>query len=207
MSGRKVVRIVAAVVVGALLAAGCSSGAKHPAAAARSSSATVKPTTTTAAPPAGSAGSTTTTGGSTAAPPTTKAPAGGSATQAEFVSEANSICKTTNAKTRAVGAALPKDPTAADQAAAIDKGADIIQAGIAQMQRLTQPSGDRSQLILFYQRSQQLIVLTHKLAAAFRANDPPLVSSIETQGDALDNDLTHAADGYGLTACGSGSGP
>ena len=75
------------------------------------------------------------------------------------------------------------------------------------MQRLTQPSGDRSQLILFYQRSQQLIVLTHQLAAAFRADNPPLVSSIETQGNTLDDDLTHAADGYGLTACGSGSGP
>jgi hypothetical protein len=167
----------------------------------------VKRTTTTPVRAAGSgATSTTQAAKGTADPSTTAAPAGGSASKADFVAAANSICKTTNAKTKAVGDTLPSNPTAADQASAIDKGADIIQAAIAQMQRLNQPTGDRTQLVRFYQRSQQLIVLSHTLADAFRADDPPRVSSIETQANTLDDDLTHAADAYGLTACGSGSG-
>ena len=136
---------------------------------------------------------------STAAPAVAEA-------KAAFLTAANGICKTTNAKTSAIVATLPTQPTGAQRAAVLDRSVDIIQSGIAQMRKLEQPSGDTTQLALFYQRSQKLIVLTHQLADALRADKPALVTSIETEANNLDNDLTHAADNSGLTACGSGSG-
>jgi hypothetical protein len=191
--------------VAAAVLAGCSSSGHRSDAASRTSS-TVPRTTTTHA--GGGATTTSTTTGSTkptTAPPTTAAPAAGTASKADFLTQANAICKSTNAKTKAVGEGLPSNPSPVDQADALDKSADLIGDGIAQMQRLTQPSGDRSDLIRFYQRSQQLLVLTRQLADAFRASNLKTVTSIETEANALDDDLTKAADAYGLSACGSGS--
>jgi len=197
------------VVVCAAVLAACGSSAKTPS-ASPAPRPTVRRTTTTHAA-AGAAATTTTTTTTTGrtkpttAPPTTAAPAAGTASKSSFLAQANAICSATSSKTKALGAGLPSNPTPADQADALDKGADLIDAGITQMRRLTQPGGDRADLIRFYQRSQQLLVLTHQLADAFRANDQSGVTSIETKANSLDDDLTKAADAYGLTACGSGS--
>ena len=189
----------------ALLAPACSSGGSHPVAAARPPVTVRRVTTTTHAPAGGGAvASTTTTTVTTPGLPTTEAPPAGTATKAAFLTEANRICKQTNAKTKAVGDAMRSNPTGIDQADALDKSADIITDGIAQMRALDQPGGDRTQLILFYQRSQQLITLTHHLAAAFRRDDSAAITAVETQALSLDDDLTKAADAYGLSACGSG---
>jgi hypothetical protein len=179
----------------------------HTGGAAPASQPTVRRTTTTHAAGAAATTSTTATGTTkpTTAPPTTAAPAAGTASKAAFLTQANAICKGIYSKTKAVGAALPSNPTPADQADALDQSADIISAGITRMQHLAQPGGDRTDLIRFYQRSQQLLVLTHQLADAFRANNLSAVTSVETKANDLDDDLAKAADAYGLSACGTGS--
>jgi hypothetical protein len=194
---------VAAVVAAVAVTAGACSNGTGRSAATGSTTTTLLTTTTTVAP--GSTNSSTDTSG--AAPPTTKAPSGGAASKAAFLAAANGLCKEASAKTKVIGEGVPSNPTGQDQAYALDKGDDVIAAAVAQMKRLDQPGGDRTKLILFYERSQQLVVLTHQLADAFRAGDQSKVTSIETKANALDDDLTHAADSYGLTACGSGSGP
>jgi hypothetical protein len=136
----------------------------------------------------------------------TTAAAAGSDAKATFLTAANAICKSTNVKTAAVGDTLPKSPTGAEQAVALDKSADIIAAAIVQMKALDQPGGDDAQLATFYQRSAQLIALTHQLADGFRADDSTRVTAIETKANTYDDQLTKAADAYGLRACGSGSG-
>jgi len=167
-------------------------------------------TTTTAHRPASSAtvadsSTTTTTTSALAVPATTEAPGAGTASKPVFLALANAICKNANTRTKAVGDSLPTDPSGSDQANALDEGADIVAAAITQMQHLDQPSGDRRDLVRFYQLSQQLLVLTRQLADAFRADDAKTASSIEAAGSGLDDDLTKAADAYGLGACGSGS--
>jgi hypothetical protein len=138
--------------------------------------------------------------------PTTTVPAPAAGSKAVFLTAANSLCKEANARTKLIHDGVPPNPTGQDQAYALDKGTDVIAAAVAQMRKLDQPTGDRANLMLFYQRSQQLVVATHQLADAFRARDQAKITSIETKANTLDDQLTHAADDYGLTACGSGSG-
>jgi hypothetical protein len=195
--------VLTAVVVAALVASACSSSGSKPTAASSSTTTTRRVTTTTRTA-TGGAVSSTTPSVTSLNPPTTQAPAAGTASKAAFLTEANSICKQTNAKTKAVGDEVPSNPTGTDQADALDHSANLIAAGIEQMRNLDQPGGDRTQLILFYQRSQQLITLTHQLAAAFRRNDANAITAVETKALSLDDDLTKAADAYGLSACGSG---
>ena len=191
----------------AALVAACGSGGHHGTASPSPRPSPRRTTTTTRPTGAGgqAASSSTSTTSGTAAPATTAAPGGGTATKAAFLVQANAICRSTNAETNAIGDSLGANPSGADQAAALDKGADLVAAGILQMQHLEQPSGDRSDLVRFYQRTQQLVVLTRELADAFRADDMKKATDVETRANALDDDLTKAADAYGLTACGSGS--
>ena len=98
-------------------------------------------------------------GHSAGAGPATTGRATATGSKAAFLAAANSLCKVANARTQVLHAGVPPNPTGQDQAYALDKGSDVIAAALDQMKKLDQPTGDRANLALFYQRSQQLLVL------------------------------------------------
>jgi hypothetical protein len=188
--------LVAGVLLAAVLSACSSSG--HSVGVSLSSTTTKpgthpKATTTTAAPSTSAAGGGTTT--------TTAKSSAATVTKASFLAAANAVCKDLNAKNAALSKQVPSNATAAQSAAAIDQGADGIAGALAQIQRLPQPPGDRTQLVIFYRQMARVVTYIHQLAAALRTNDANTISSLESGSAAVVKAVNAAANAYGLTSC------
>lgn len=171
------VRSVAGVVAAGLLLTGCGGGSR----VARSS------TTTSSAPTTTSSTSTST----TSAPPVVKA---------EYVDEANAICKTMNDAV----AALP-DPSGDPKKLAdvLDAGIPIISEALGTLRALPPPPGDEAELEAIWSKVDVMLDSYRQLAVAIRNDETDRLPELGSVADASQAAANDASNGYGLTVCGS----
>jgi hypothetical protein len=110
-------------------------------------------------------------------------------TKAQFLTQANAICRAGNAKTNAIGQSLGANPSRAKVVAAVEKRfVPAIQAQITEIRALAVQTADKNQLTSILNLAQADL---NKLKA-----DPTLIANTKLFAD-------FAAQGhpYGLTEC------
>lgn len=122
-------------------------------------------------------------------------------TKADFLTKANAICTTMNAKSNALQDP-GQDPVKLKQV--VDASIPITADGLSQLRALPQPNGDRATLQGFFTKVDKLIGDLRDESAALGANDLSHAKDIATS---IQNDSTaanDAANAYGLNVCGAG---
>jgi hypothetical protein len=180
----------------ALLAGACS----HSSAKAKIAKLPVAslPAPTTAAPSSGgpAAGS-----HAQGAPPSSAPTAvAGTGAKAAFVAGANAVCKATNTQLDKLGNDL-NDPTAAQDADVLDKGAGLMQSMLDQLHALPQPPDDPVTLSAFYDASAQAVAVVRQAASQLRAGDLSALTNLSTQAAPLNTTADRAAVRFGMTEC------
>jgi len=120
--------------------------------------------------------------------------------RSEYQSRANAICASMNAKGNSL-----QDP-GNDQAKlkqVVDQAIPITSDGLAQLRQLPQPPGDEATIQGFFAKLDKLIGDLKDESAALGANDMKKASQIASNFKADSAAANDAANGYGLTVCGS----
>ena len=127
----------------------------------------------------------------TSAPPVVKA---------EYVDEANAICKTMNDAV----AALP-DPSGDPKKLAdvLDAGIPIISEALGTLRALPPPPGDEAELEAIWSKVDVMLDSYRQLAVAIRNDETDRLPELGSVADASQAAANDASNGYGLTVCGS----
>jgi hypothetical protein len=116
-----------------------------------------------------------------------------------FTSQANSICKTYNAKIKA----LPQPNTPADLAKFFDQFVPLAQQGTSKLMALKPPSDKASQYQSYLALLQRELALTQQAAAAAHAGNTKQAVALAQAAGTLSSQAKALAKQLGMTDCGA----
>jgi len=120
-------------------------------------------------------------------------------TKAEYIAQADAICKAANEKIDALG-----EPASLEEVAALATSAIEIQEGsLAELRALKPPEEDEATLNEAYALVEQQVEVGKKVKAAAEAGDLEAIQTLIAENEPLDDQADKIAADYGLTECGN----
>jgi hypothetical protein len=121
-------------------------------------------------------------------------------TKAEYIVQADAICKQADGEIAALG-----DPkTLAELAELADRAVAIGRAELSKLRALKPPRADEATLDQAYDLIGRQLDLAGQIAAAARAGDQAKIQALVEQGNPIGREARKIATDYGLKQCGSG---
>jgi hypothetical protein len=139
--------------------------------------------------------------GGTEAAPTSSSAGGGS--KADFIAQADAICRDTAKKTSVLAIDLKAVNTVdvAKQADAIDQSVVISQQAVDQLMALTSPTGDEDTVAWFWPAVDQQVAAQQQVAADVRANDLQGAQSATAAAKTAGQQTSAQMAAHGFVAC------
>ncbi len=121
-----------------------------------------------------------------------------SSSTASFADQANAICAKYGAQINALPA---PGNTAASVAASLDAELPIIQAELAEIKKLTPPSGQEALWASTLSDLEQSVAILPQASAALKAGDTAQAQALVAKAKPLSDAATASANKLGLTQC------
>lgn len=121
-------------------------------------------------------------------------------TKAEYIAQADAICKDVNDRLDALGAAESIEEFAELAASAVE----IQEDGLADLKELKPPEEDQATIDEALALLDQQLALSQQIQEAAAAGDEAKVEELIAQIEPIDSEADQLAVEYGLTECGSG---